>query len=76
MEIPVGAKCAIIAYPATLTDLDSVKDDNGLSAEIVSSFKKSTLDVEGANDYDAISYKVYRFDFGANGTLNKFIVTI
>ena len=76
MEIPVGAKCAIIAYPATLTDLDSVKDDNGLSAEIVSSFKKSTLEVAGANKYEPIPYKVYRFDFGANGTLNKFIVTI
>ena len=76
MEIPVGAQCAIIAYPASLTDLNSVKDDNGLSAEIVTSFKKSTLEVEGANGHEPILYKVYRFDFITNGTLNKFTVTI
>ena len=76
MEIPVGATCAIIAYPASLTDLDSVKDVNGLGAEIVSSFKPSTIKVAGADGHEAIDYKVYRFDFGANGTLNTFTVTI
>jgi hypothetical protein len=59
VSLPVGAKRVIIAYPATLRDITSIKDDNGLNAEIVSAFAATTLDVEGANGYDAITYDVY-----------------
>lgn len=57
--LPIGAKRVVIAYPATLRDISSIKDDNGLNAEIVSAFTPITMDVEGANGYDAITYDVY-----------------
>lgn len=77
VTIPVGALRVVIAYPATLRDLTSVKDVNGMSAEIVSGFTKQTLNVEGANDYTAISYKIYTMEFAsANDKANKFTVTI
>lgn len=59
VALPVGAKRVVIAYPATLRDISSIKDDNGLNAEIVSAFTSITMDVEGANGYDAITYDVY-----------------
>lgn len=77
VDIPVGALRVVIAYPATLRDVTSVKDVNGMNAEIASSFAKQTVNVEGANDYTAISYKVYTLDFAnANDTANKFTVQI
>lgn len=77
IAIPVNAMRVIIAYPATLRDLTSVKDVNGMSAEIVSSFKKQIIAIEGANNYTAIDYKVYYLDFAnPNDKINKFIVTI
>ena len=67
----------VIAYPARLRDLTSVKDVNALNADIVSSFKKELINVEGFNGYDAISYKVYTLDyaFGAS-TTNTYKVVI
>lgn len=77
IDIPVGALRVVFAYPATLRDVTSVKDVNGLSAEIGSSFKIESIDVEGANNYTAIPYKVYTLDFAnANDTANTFTVTI
>ncbi len=63
--LPAGAMRVIFAYPATLRDVTSVKDVNGLNAEIKSSFTKSTLSVEGANGFAGIDYKVYTADFAA-----------
>ena len=77
VDIPVGALRVVIAYPATLRDISSVKDVNGMSAEISSSFVPQTVSVEGANGYQAIDYKVYTLDFAnANDTANTFTVTI
>lgn len=77
VTVPVGALRVVIAYPATLRDVTSIKDVNGLNAEIASGFTKSTVNVEGANSYTAISYKVYIMDFAtANDKANKFTVTI
>lgn len=77
LNVPVGSLRVIFAYPETLRDVTSVKDVNGMNAEISSSFVKITVPVEGANGYTAISYKVYILDFAeANGTANKFTVTI
>lgn len=77
VTVPVGALRVIIAYPATLRDVTSIKDVNGMNAEIKSSFTKSTLNVYGANSYTAISYKVYVLDFAsALETANKFTVQI
>ena len=77
IPIPVGAKRVILAYPSAIADLTSVKDVNGINAEIVSSFECILLEVEGANDYDAIEYKVYVLDY-ANGAdeANTYKVTI
>lgn len=63
VNIPVGAKRVIFAYPATLRDVSSVKDVNGLNAEIKSAFTKTTLTVAGADADAGIEYKVYTTDF-------------
>lgn len=63
VNIPVGAKRVIFAYPATLRDVSSVKDVNGLNAEIKSAFTKTTLTVAGAGANAGIEYKVYTTDF-------------
>lgn len=77
VPIPVGALRVLIAYPATLQDITSVKDENGLNAEISSGFTPETVSVEGANGYEAIDYKVYVLDFAvANDAANTFAVTI
>ena len=63
VNIPVGAVRVIFAYPATLQDVSSVKDVNGLNAEIKSAFTKSALTVAGAGADAGIEYKVYVTDF-------------
>lgn len=77
VAIPVGAVRVVVAYPATLRDISSIKDVNGMSAEISSSFTPQTVQVEGANGFTAIDYKVYTLDFAnPNDTANTFTVTI
>lgn len=77
VTIPVGALRVIIAYPATLRDVTSIQDNNDSMSNIVSSFTKTTVSVEGANGASGIDYKVYTMDF-ANpyDTANKYTVTI
>ena len=77
VPIPVGAMRVLIAYPATLRDVTSIKDVNGMNAEIKTGFALSRVQVEGANAYSAIEYKVYTMDFAAaNDTANTYSVTI
>lgn len=79
LSIPVGAKRIMFAYPATLRDVSSVLDVNGMNAEIVSAFTPllQIVSVEGANGYDAIDYKVYVYDIPkANDAANTYKVTI
>ena len=77
ITIPVGAKRVVFAYPATLRDVTSVKDVNGLNAEISGAFTKSTLSVEGLNNFQGINYKVYITDFAeAVATANTYKVII
>lgn len=77
ISIPAGAKAVIFAYPATLRDVTSVKDINGLSAEVKSAFVKSTLSIEGANAYAGADYKVYVSEFAeAVQKANTYNVTI
>lgn len=77
VNVPVGAESVVIAYPATLRNVTSIKDVNGLNADITSAFTTSTMEVEGAAGYTEINYKVYRIDFAkANDTANKYTVTI
>lgn len=77
ITIPVGALRVVIAYPATLRNLTSVSDVNGLGAEIVTSFTEIRVNVEGVNRYQAIEYKVYYLDYAnPNNTNNTYKVTI
>ena len=77
ITVPVGAMRVVFAYPATLKDVSSVKDVNGLNAEISGAFRKSTLSVEGLNNFQGINYKVYVTDFAeAVATANTYKVTI
>lgn len=77
VNIPVGAVRVIFAYPATLRDVSSVKDVNGLNAEIKSAFNQTTVTVEGANGYAGIEYKVYTTDFAeAVSKANSYTVKI
>ena len=77
ITIPVGAVRVIFAYPATLRDVTSVKDVNGLNAEIKGAFTKSTLTVAGAGSDAGIKYKVYKTDFAEAVTkANSYTVTI
>ena len=61
IPIPVGAKSVVFAYPASLRDVSSVQYVEGLYSEIKSKFVLSTFNVEGANGYSPISYKVFTF---------------
>lgn len=77
VNIPVGAESVLILYPATLRDVTSIKDVNGLNADITSAFTQSEMSVTGANNYTAINYKMYRLDYAKpNDTANKYTVTI
>ena len=60
----VGAMRVIIAVPAPRT-CTSIKDVNGLNAEALSAFTKTTVNVEGANGYEAKAYNVYYKDNAA-----------
>lgn len=57
----VGDMRVIIAVPAPRT-INSIKDVNGMNAEAFSAFTHVTVDVEGANGYEAKSYNVYYKD--------------
>jgi len=59
ISIPQNAQRVIFAYPATLEDVASVKDVNGLNAEIASAFTKSEMTITGAGNDEGIAYKVY-----------------
>jgi hypothetical protein len=78
INVPVGALRVLIAYPATLRDLTSVLDKNDSNSNIVSGFgTPNIVQVVGANNYDAIDYKVYTLNY-ANpyNTSNIYTVTI
>lgn len=77
ISIPVGARSVIFAYPATIRDVTSVLDANGLNAEIKTAFTKIQAQVAGANGYNPIEYKVYYTNYAnANDTQNIYKVTI
>ena len=59
INITDGTKEVIIAYPGSLRDITSIEDKNAFGTDIKGSFTKSTVQVEGANGYTAIDYKVY-----------------
>jgi hypothetical protein len=78
VNVPIGAKCVMFAYPASIgKEVEYVKDVNGMNADITSAFTKVSVSVTGANDYSAITYNVYYTNFAnANDTANKYSVKI
>lgn len=76
IAIPTGALRVMFAVPAD-KQITSIKDVNGLNAQILSSFTTTTVSVEGANAFTAIEYKVYYMDYAAaNDTANSYLVTV
>lgn len=74
---PVGALRVVFAYPASVADVSSVIDNNGMKAEAKNAFTMSQMDIEGANNHSAIAYKVYVMDLAsANDTENIFSITL
>ena len=77
ITIPVGAVRVVFAYPATLRDVTSVTDTNGLGAEVKSAFTMQKMVVKGADSDAGIEYKVYTTEFaGPVETANTYNVTI
>lgn len=77
VTIPVNALRVVFAYPATVGDVASVKDVNGMNAEIASAFKKSVVNVEGAGSFAGIDYNVYVMDLAEpNNKQNTYKVTL
>ena len=77
LSIPVGALRVVFAYPATIRDVNSVSDVNGMGAEVKTAFTKYEVQVEGNNSYTAAAYKVYVMDLAsANDTANTYKITL
>lgn len=77
LTIPEGTVQVIIAVPKART-LSKVADTGAFGTDIVASFNnnKSSLDVEGANDYDAAEYTIYQYTPDAALGANTYEVTI
>ena len=76
IAIPTGALRVIFAVPSD-KQITSIKDVNGLNAQILSSFTTKKVQVEGANAFTPIEYTVYYMDYAnANDTANSYLVTV
>lgn len=60
INIAAGDTRVTFAYPATLRDVTSVLS-SALNLNVKDTFVKSLVDVEGANGYNAIQYKVFTY---------------
>lgn len=74
IAIPAGTKRIVIAYPASLRDVTSVKYVELGNAEVGDTFQLVNINVEGANGYNPIPYKVWVYTpavpFGSSATYN------
>lgn len=76
IAIPVGALRVVFAVPSSKT-ITSITDTNGLGAQIFSSFTNVTVNVEGAEGYEAKEYNVYYMDYATpNDKANSYKVTV
>lgn len=60
IDIPVGTKSVIIAIPATMS-LSAINFRESMNMDVLSTFNVSNVDIQGANGYTAIGYKVYQY---------------
>ena len=70
-----GARQVIIAVPTGLT-LKKVEDVGAFGTDIVGSFVKNDVDVEGANGFTAKAYNVYVYSPAAALGANTYKVTV
>lgn len=61
INIPVGTSMVVFAYPATLRQVNSVKFVEFSNTEIKEAFTETTVEVDGANGFTPINYRVYTF---------------
>lgn len=62
ITIPIGTTRITIAYPASLTDINSILYQELGNANVLDTFIQTTVNVDGANGYNAIAYKVYTYE--------------
>ena len=75
ISIAEGANQVLLAVPSNLK-VTKVLDVNAFGTDIFSAFNESSLDVEGANGYTAIAYRIYEMLPDASLAANTFKVTI
>lgn len=61
VSIEEGEQYVIFAYPSTLEDVKQITYVQMNDTDMASSFTKSLVQVEGANGYEAVEYKVYTY---------------
>ena len=72
-----GAMQVIVAFPTAINKtLKKVLDVGAFGTDIVGSFIKTTVEVEGANGFTAVSYDVYTYSPAAALGANTYKVTI
>lgn len=77
INIPIGAEQIVVAYPSSLGECRSIVDVNGMNTNIIGSFKDQIMPVIGANNYQAIDYRVYVLERAdATSVTNTYRVTI
>jgi hypothetical protein len=61
ITIPSGATRVVFAYPATNRVVASVRYQELSDSEVKGNFTETSVNVEGANAYAAIAYRVYTY---------------
>jgi hypothetical protein len=56
-----GTSSIVVAYPATIGDIASWRDNSNSSVDLLGSITKTVSSIPGVNGYAAINYYVYRF---------------
>lgn len=59
--VPAGAARVMFLCPMTNTGVTKVLNESALNADVTNTFVKSTIDVEGADGYSAITYNAWTF---------------
>lgn len=62
ISVQPGAQRVVIACPTSNVGVTKVINTSALNADVTSTFKKSTVKVEGAEGYTAIDYNVWVFE--------------
>ena len=62
ITVPVGAKRVCVACVGTATGVTKVINTSALNADVTDTFKMTKVQVEGAEGYTAVEYKVWSFE--------------